>query len=920
MKNLEICLQALQAGAYEKQIILETIKALKFCTPQELSDCRLLVAAVYCQLLRYCQSLYKEHVPKNVIQELLNVFKNIEQIGVEATQEEKQDSNLITIWFLHELNVHKENGDVWKIEDDMLRNSIQVLLQELNGIYFVFNIKENGKNVFPIHNMIAKVVSKPEFVDSSNPLGIYHIHILQLAVKLFTKGSDKKQILDTLVDQCNLRFIKYLGTPKYIIDTIDLLNYQKNGVMIFHDSMRNKVLIRHKSRIYFDGQPFGKKERLEIEEERDYQQNVIGFFIEYDLDSGDLLTDYSEVLKKEPGREAFLKMVFGGEIYNILFEQSIIEKVDGSLLPINPYCYNDETIVKGRQSDKNGKIYDKDHFLDALRKYRSAALKESRKCVMNRVSFGLAILLLQKENIGVDKIQLNNLTDEDWYQSQILKNWAECCHDPIGALTFIVGQWQRENDYCALPYKRNKKSKEKNIEDHDIAPLDFYPIKSDNTWVYEMLQCKNVNEWYVLRGRSQIDNEGDFILLADLFSDVVGKRFSQNTGQGQLVVKIKDLEDPEKVLGDIWGGGEEYYFLYNSEKHKGVVWNQSLLKGLAALEKIQDQNYITLEIASEISRIQYNQISSMMQLHKAALEAAGESVFCDFDSQVYYRLIHNLLWSKINKEKIEKYLKIFMHHQRLGFTEIKRDEKFDRRDPNTLYVPKDGRKSDSVLASIYETYLKSKSSRETNDLYHDLLEQREDGYYCGDNRIENIVFLCDNFECGTATIRMLKAYLNTDDTNEMEGEKRKIEQVRKNQQKYYIGKVNSSNDEKNPLLVAQKSLIEVSVREIMEKNSCKIEIHGYYGTEKGKKAIEEFLEKQKFKLSVVTYEKEIINNASQIIEEVKSIWPCSNPSDNIYTVVREFNMPKRNVFPKEMLQDPNKAICMFVKKSEIDKM
>ena len=67
MKNLEICLQALQAGAYEKQIILETIKALKFCTPQELSDYRLLVAAVYCQLLRYCQSMYKEHVPKGHI-------------------------------------------------------------------------------------------------------------------------------------------------------------------------------------------------------------------------------------------------------------------------------------------------------------------------------------------------------------------------------------------------------------------------------------------------------------------------------------------------------------------------------------------------------------------------------------------------------------------------------------------------------------------------------------------------------------------------------------------------------------------------------------------------------------------------------------------------------------------------------------
>ena len=93
---------------------------------------------------------------------------------------------------------------------------------------------------------------------------------------------------------------------------------------------------------------------------------------------------------------------------------------------------------------------------------------------------------------------------------------------------------------------------------------------------------------------------------------------------------------------------------------------------------------------------------------------------------------------------------------------MSRDEKFARKDENTLYVPKDGRESDSVLTSIYETYLKTKSARETNDMYKYILELKDDGYYYRDNRIENIVFLCDNFECGTATIRMLKAYLNID--------------------------------------------------------------------------------------------------------------------------------------------------------------
>ena len=254
----------------------------------------------------------------------------------------------------------------------------------------------------------------------------------------------------------------------------------------------------------------------------------------------------------------------------------------------------------------------------------------------------------------------------------------------------------------------------------------------------------------------------------------------------------------------------------------------------------------------------------------------------------------------------------------LNFAEIGRDEKFVRSNPNTLYVPKDGRRSDSVLTSIFETYLKSRSVRETNDLYEDMLELRDDGYYYRDNRIENIVFLCDNFECGAATIRMLKAYLNIDMTDERSDEQRRVEQVRASRQKYYLRETNSS-DGNYDLSAAREHLKEVTLKNVIKKNDCTIEVHGYYGTERGQQAIEEFLEKQHIKSAVVTYEKKITQHASQIIDEAKHIWPRFSLRDNVYTVVREFNMPKANIFPEEMLKDPGKAICMFVKKDEIQK-
>ena len=199
MKRLKTYLQALQAGEYSENVISGTIQQLEACSLQELSENRLLVAAVYCQLLQYCQSMYETEIPERIITDLLNVFENIEQIGTEATEEEKEDSNLITVWFLHELRVHRESGDVWNINDKTLRDSIHVLLQELDNLYFVFEIKKNGEYVFPIHEMITKVVEKPEFVNADNPLSLYHIHILQLAVRLFTNSTDGQKIIQTLI-------------------------------------------------------------------------------------------------------------------------------------------------------------------------------------------------------------------------------------------------------------------------------------------------------------------------------------------------------------------------------------------------------------------------------------------------------------------------------------------------------------------------------------------------------------------------------------------------------------------------------------------------------------------------------------------------------------------------------------------------
>lgn len=97
---------------------------------------------------------------------------------------------------------------------------------------------------------------------------------------------------------------------------------------------------------------------------------------------------------------------------------------------------------------------------------------------------------------------------------------------------------------------------------------------------------------------------------------------------------------------------------------------------------------------------------------------------------------------------------------------------------------------------------------------------------------------------------------------------------------------------------------------------CEIEVHAYYGTLKGRENIMAFFKKQKIVNASVSYEYEIKRKAVTIVEEAKNIWKKQDIRSNIYSVIREFNMPKYNVFPDAMLKDPKKAICMFVKKEE----
>lgn len=888
MEKIKNFLHALELDTYDEKTVVQTLDCFDELNVPFLSEDKVLVATTFYQLLRYCNNLYNEKITYEIQDRLLTVFENIRRIGVDATDEEKKNSSMITLWFLNELESRKGQGLIQDIDDDVLEGNISKLLEGLGDIQFIFQIKKDDKIVFPINKIIAKVVKKPEFINSEVPLSSYHIKVLQLAVKLFKDDPNDKQIINDLRKNCNLRFLNYLENSCEIIDTKDLLNNQKNGVMIFFDSSMSKVLIRHEREEYFLEKPVWWSHDVKVDSERDYQGKTIGYFIEYNLDLGDELVSFTDMLIEIEDRQEFLKLMYDKQAKNIFLEKSIIKKQDGSYMPLNPFCFKDDKIVKGKIGKKEGKSFAKDQVKGILNEYRNCSIKTSSTYVMNRVSLGLSIDLLEKSKSDFDCLQIDNYTDDDLYQNQMLKYWVLGSSNQMESLYYVLKKWCKELEYV----KRNEI-----IKKYLATAQDFYPLSCNTKWIYDMLSCMPDECWYIFSGYSRKKN-GEMNLVVELNQNSMGEKYMSNTNNSKtsIIIPASDLEDNDNFF-DYDLENVDYCVLYNKTGQKVKLLNQDILNFLNELEEIQKENVITYNVIKSISKVDYNCVSEGIKLYKKAYGDVAKNNFekNDFDTQVYYRLLHNMVWSKIEESKVRDYFKIFAHHELLSFENIKDDEYFKRCDDNYLYVPKDGRVNDAVLLSIYENYLKPYDRREINDLFNENIRLEDDGYY-RKNRIEKIIFLCDNFEKGSATKRMLCAYLDikTDDFDESS-----IEKIRVGTQKYYLS-----------------DKTEVRLKKLIELNNCEVEVHGYYGTKEGCAEIDGFLDKNGIKYCKTSFQNEIEKHSKQIETQVQNIWGYKPP--NCFTVIREFNMTKRSVFHWEMVGDLSKAICLFVKKREFD--
>lgn len=898
--DLQTCLHILESGSlteYSFRAVLDDF--LAFTTKTEsVAENRSDAAMVFCRILCACQLLYDidapEKLPDDIKGQIILSFNNIEHLFLGISRDELRGSYVRTVWFLSELKTKASEGRTGEISQQVIGEHARDLLDILCDIRFVFDIKDEKGLLFPINKVIAAVISGRDFQEFRKGIQVNDIYTLRLAVRLFHTDEDER-ILETLKTQCNLAFINYLCSDCEIIDTIDFLNYRSNGIMVFHNARAKKVLIRSEHKQYFSTSD-AKGHTLQTE--YDCDRKAIGWFVEYDLAEQDILCDYSDLLKNESDRIALLRLFYDYGYRNIFLQKSIILKPDHTITPINPYCKQDTFLVQGWINNRNGKTYRANELRSLLQKYRICSVKSN---VMNRVSLGLCSLLLDINNIGVESLGLDKLDNDSWYQEQVIINWISRSETTVDHFSTLVEEWYKQLQYCESTDFIDKRY---------LQAQDFFPLKHNLFALFQKICPSIALDEKVFSGKVVEEDVDSFILEVNLNDTVAGKE-ERRQGKKYLAIDVNCLQNEDEHTNWELQTGTDVWFLYSISAGTGHVFNHRLLKLLAGVELIQI-HCLPFSVGSHIITTDYEGISSYMELFKDAMRSvANKTDVCsqeDFSSQIYIRLLHNMIWSKLDsKEKTNDYLDILFAHQKADFSKIECDSVFQRTDKTCLYVPKDAYSQSSVLSAIYEKRLHPEVERDCQHMYQAKLEKTSDGKFAVfGHTIEKIVLLTDNVAGGKSTIAALSANLMIEEDPEFGISSTRVKQADSTRHKYYCG------DQ------------EVPVVEILKTNNVPVSVHAYYGTDEGCKLIDSFLEKHNIPHDHSSFYCSLTNKADEgTIEKAKSLWIEKGEiliKPGQYFYIREYNMPRMTIFPKRMLEDFNLCFSLFNRKKELNEV
>lgn len=842
----------------DEKVLYKSVVDFSSLNTRELDQTKELTLDVFYLISAHIKD--RELANSKLIDKYKKSFENIRTLDTNGMQE---NSKILVFKFLKELHNNILDQEANKDTFKKMCENIEEIFEELDSIRYVFRIQNEDKTLFfPISYLLFNVLLNDEQFYDNDTL----IYKIRIALEIFKTGEfdDEKNILSQMEKKYNIKLISYMMDASYMIvgGKEKWKDHLKKNKVICIVRNQNEVYIRHPSKSYFTENIIRDYNIDKIQNEKNYNGCNIAYFVEFKLNDNIQLTSIKDILLKDDYKLKIdlLFLLFNKKYKNIFLENSLY--IDQNKIHlINPFCKNDKYLITLKnQVEIKSRHFDK-CIMEALDVYYQNNL------IGNELDFMMvgSLIKLLRINGDLNEDFFNNLDKiTNNFQNSIILKWLDGLpeNERITSLSELLSCFGEDVKYVSTY----------SIE---IKDLEWFAFKLP---VNEILKCILSNEKICIISDASLD----MIYRAENRNGVVIKNKNGEEVDENEIVCNGDYNEGECLLS-----GGKYYL------------DKTLIAAFKIREKISKINQNLNDFSDYIEPKHINgfkQIRDVMDLQKYALLRVGE-IKCNPRSIYNIRILNHLFAHEITIDKQEDFIHMIQFH---GITNFKEgcEELHRLFESNILVVPKERVDTDNTLSSVYEQYLKLFTKRQT-PIHSSSLDIKGDKYYLDGVEIKKIYFLFDTVLSGKQTKDNLINYFP-----EYKNKFKNAENIKDRSQKYIC-------EERT-----------VTIKEIMEKNGIdKVTcvFINYADDCKWEKKVDNF-----FKTIGLKYKIEKCKSINFSDMKTKCIFNFAEKiynhkiKDNFYPLIREFNMPKRSVFPKDEMNHPEWISSIFVLKKEFE--
>ena len=821
----------------------------------EIDNCKGFALDVFYQI----SSLIKDEQLKNdyLIKAYKKSFENIVNIVNEETE---NSSRFLVFNFLKDLynNILEQNNSLF---DKMLQD-MDAICSELETIRYVFRIQnDDGSLYFPISELLFHVLLNDDY--HNDVWDDKLIYKLRIALEIFktNKFKDKKKIMDQMSNDYNIKLIEYIADIKnsFLGENEEWkLNLKYNKVICIIRNER-EIYIRHPDKSYFDKKILNKYHIANVQKEINNNGKAIAYFVEFQLSDAVKFISIDQILKGDDLKSKLdlTFMLLQQNAKNIFLNNSLYID-NGEVKLINPFCVNDNYLINTKRASRVNSNNSNTVIENILKKYYQNMLREKG---LDFVLYGsLVELLLINNNCKKDAFMNFENDCVNHYQNGLILTWLKSIPttERISALSEFISTFTKDTDYVNNDYN-----------------LDIANLK----WLAFELPCEEI--------LSCIFNKDEKEIVLNSTKDIIKRKKNRNIYVDSNNEEIdenkiikKDLDENDLDEGDCLHYQDNYYL------------NDRLQKGLKIRDLIRDIND-NLNPYKEFIDPTNIKLPTLI-VDKIKLQdnilLSLDGVECNDKSNHYIRILNHLFIYDITVKKQENFMKLISYHKVTDFKEACAQVKSMLK-PNVLFIPKEKYSTDNTLTRIYENYLREEKFREHSLYLHELAFYK--GKYCIEKKeIKKICFIFDTVLSGKQTVDNLKNYFS---------EAGKTKDDRSN--KYYcerkeipIKDIMYQNNIDSVTCVflnyahIDKPNIDVNNDNNKKDNSWQGKVDDFF------KSIDVKYEIEKI------HEIDFGNNNAQIFKLAKQLYGKIEIDEDkaFFPLIREFNMPKKAVFPKNV--------------------